>query len=346
MIRLNVKASKRYEVLIGDGLIHSIGGFVSHVCNSNRVAVVTDDIVDSLYGQAVVSSLRSGGFIVSKLAFANGEESKNIGTLSSIWEFLAANSFTRSDMLIALGGGVVGDITGFAAATYMRGVSFIQIPTTLLAAVDASVGGKTAIDLAHGKNLAGVFWQPSLVLCDCDVIRHLPKEIFSNGMAEVIKHGFLGDEAILSCIDDDGVMERLLWLIQRNVEIKRNVVEADELENGKRRILNFGHTVAHAIEKLSEYRVPHGIAVGIGMVYETRMAEKLGLCQMGLAVQVERYCQKYGLFVEQNITDVFIDVMMLDKKNEDNCIVFALPESVGSFVIKKFSKSEVASLLC
>lgn len=307
--------------------------------------LITDDTVEALYGESVKESLSNAGFIVGVHAFKHGEGSKNITTLAEILEDAAEHKLTRKDVFVALGGGVVGDITGFAASVYMRGVDFIQIPTTLLAAVDASVGGKTAVDLEHGKNLAGTFWQPRMVICDCEVMRRLPVELFHNGMAEVIKHGIIGDEVILSCIEQDETMDRLAWLIRRNVEIKGDIVELDEFESGKRKILNFGHTVAHAIEKTSHYRISHGIAVGTGMVYEARMAERLGICEGGVADRIERICRRYALFVAQEISADFIDAMKLDKKNDGDQIVFALPERIGSFIIVKQSIKAVKNLL-
>ena len=345
MTTVTIKASKPYDVVIGDGIIENIVALVQPVCATRRVAVITDDIVDKLYADVVIERLSSSGYTVSKHVFPNGEQSKNIRTLSAILEFLAEHNLSRSDTLIALGGGVVGDITGFAAAVYMRGIDFIQVPTTLLAAVDASVGGKTAIDLAYGKNLAGAFWQPRMVLCDTKIIRDLPDNLFANGMGEVIKHGFLAGQDILDAIDHDEAKSELEWLIKRNVEIKRDVVEADEKEHGTRRLLNFGHTVAHAVEKMSDYTVLHGIAVGTGMVYETRLAEQLGLCEQGLADTVQAYCGKYGLYRVQDINDAFIEAMTHDKKNEDDRIVFALPEGIGAFRIEKLSVADVKRLL-
>lgn len=345
MTTIAVKTSKPYKVVIGDGLIKDIGSLIQPVCATKKVAVITDDIVNRLYGSIVTEVLMSSGYSVSKFVFVNGEKSKNIVTLSKILEFLAESELTRSDMLIALGGGVVGDITGFAAAVYMRGIDFIQVPTTLLAAVDASVGGKTAIDLEHGKNLAGAFWQPRMVLCDTEIIRDLPDSLFANGMGEVIKHGVLAGADILDAIENGAEKYDFEWLVKRNIEIKRDIVVSDERESGKRRILNFGHTVAHAIEKMSCYTIPHGEAVGIGMVYETRLAEALGICESGLEEKILGYCDKYGLFTKQLIDDEFIKAMTMDKKNEDKKIVFALPERVGAFCIKKLTVDEVKSYL-
>ena len=342
---VHIDTAVPYDVYIGGGLLERAGHLIRPVARSFRAMLITDDIVDNLYGEAVLASLKAAGFQTAKHVFVHGEALKNIATWTAILEDAAEQKLTRKDLLVALGGGVVGDIAGFAASVYMRGIDFIQIPTTLLAAVDASVGGKTAVDLRHGKNLAGSFWQPRMVICDCDVMRELPTALLNCGMSEVIKHGVIGDENILRCIDRNEERSSIDWLIRRNIEIKRDVVEADERESGSRRILNFGHTVAHAIEKLSDYQIPHGVAVGTGMIYETRLAESLGICGKGLADELAPYCRKYGLYFQQAINDAFVQAMTLDKKNEDNKIVFALPKKIGSFTIVKLSEKEVQEYL-
>lgn len=344
MSAVRVNASIAYDVCIGESLTDQVGILVASVKPTCKVLLVTDDRVDERYGSAVEERLQVAGFVVSKQVIPQGEQCKNLTTLELILEYAAEQQLTRNDLFVALGGGVIGDVTGFAASVYMRGIDFIQLPTTLLAAVDASVGGKTAVDLVHGKNLAGTFWQPRMVICDLDILRTLPTGIFHDGMAEVIKHGVIGDEAILTCIEQNKTLDQLNWLVQRNVEIKRDIVEKDERELGVRKILNFGHTVAHAIEKTSRYRVPHGIAVGTGMVYETRMAERLGICADGLAARIERICRRFDLFVEQRLDAHMIHTMMLDKKNVGEQIVFALPVCIGSFKIVKKTIAEVHAL--
>ncbi|MFA6729957.1 MAG: 3-dehydroquinate synthase [Candidatus Izemoplasmatales bacterium] len=345
MTTIPVRASKQYNVLIGDGLIRKLSSLISDICLSKKIAVITDNIVDRLYADQVNTNLTDHGYSVVRYVFPNGEDSKNITTFASILEFLAENDFKRNDTLIALGGGVVGDITGFAASVYMRGIDFIQIPTTLLAAVDASVGGKTAVDLSAGKNLAGTFWQPRIVICDSAIIHSLPFDIFGNGMAEVIKHGVINGTDILHSIENDGVMDNLEWVLKRNVEIKRDVVENDERENGIRRFLNFGHTIAHAIEKASDYSIPHGIAVGTGMVYEAKIAYSLGMCGSELVERIKSCCQKYQLHHEIKVNKELVSLMKHDKKNKDDNIVFALPESIGKMKIIKLSQEDILQLM-
>lgn len=258
---IKVKASGEYDVVIGRGLIAKAGELIKKVSSAAKIALVTDDTVDALYSKAVESSLLSCGYEVVKYVFPHGEESKNLITYGKILNFLAENELTRTDALVALGGGVVGDMAGFAAATYLRGIKYIQIPTTLLAQIDSSVGGKTAIDLEHGKNLVGAFCQPALVICDIDALSTLTEDIFGDGMGETAKYAIL-DKKVFDLLNTDYDMLDLVYLC---VDYKRRVVEADEFEGGLRKLLNLGHTPAHGIERLSKYTVPHGRAVAMGL---------------------------------------------------------------------------------
>lgn len=259
---VTVNASTRYNVVIGKNILDSVGEKIKEIIAPSKCAIITDDVVDGLYSDRVIKSLEACGFTTVKFVFKNGEESKNIKTYGDALEFLAQNELTRTDLIVALGGGVVGDMAGFLAGTYLRGIKYVQIPTTLLAGIDSSVGGKTAIDLSHGKNLAGVFYQPSLVVCDVDTFSTLPCDVFEGGMGEVAKYVVL-DKKIYSLIKGGNYnIEDLVYLA---VDYKRQIVEADEFEGGKRKLLNFGHTPAHGIERLSEYKIPHGIAVAMGV---------------------------------------------------------------------------------
>ena len=244
-----IKASKSYQVHIGQQLIPQAATYIQKIHPVCKAAIISDSNVYPLFGKALEDSLSASGFSVISYVFTAGEASKNGETFLEILNFLAENEMTRSDFLIALGGGVVGDITGFAAATFLRGVSYIQIPTTLLAMVDSSVGGKTAIDLPAGKNLAGAFYQPSLVLCDLNALDTLPREIFCDGCAEVIKYGVLYDADLFYHLFEKGLQFDREDVIARCVEWKRNVVIEDEFDIGARQMLNFGHTVGHGIEK-------------------------------------------------------------------------------------------------
>jgi 3-dehydroquinate synthase len=235
---------------------------VKEIISPCKIALVTDDTVNALYASVVEKSLESAGFKVVKFVFSHGEENKNLGVYGQILNFLAENQLTRTDALVALGGGVVGDMAGFAAATFLRGIKYIQMPTTLLSQIDSSVGGKTAIDLPMGKNLVGAFCQPSLVLCDIDTLNTLPKKIFVDGMGEVVKYAVL-DKDIFALVESGAYsIEKLVYMC---VDYKRRIVEADEFEGGVRKLLNLGHTPAHGIEKLSNYTIPHGNAVAMGV---------------------------------------------------------------------------------
>jgi 3-dehydroquinate synthase len=260
--------------MIERGLLQNCGSVLSTLTSADTCAVITDDHVDALYADTVESSLRAAGFNVVKFVFPHGESSKCAATLLAIYDFLCAHSITRSDCLIALGGGVVGDITGFAAATYLRGVEYVQIPTTLLAQVDSSVGGKTAIDLPAGKNLVGAFKQPIAVFCDPDTLSTLPEKFLSDGMGEVIKYGMIRDAALFELLCKctlDTVGSRFDEIIPACVAIKRDVVEADPYDKGERMILNFGHTLGHAVEAYYHYETySHGSAVAAGMCLMTK----------------------------------------------------------------------------
>lgn len=347
MKTIHVGVSKPYDVLIGRGIFRQIPALIAPVCASARLAVVTDDAVAALYLDELKQNLQAAGFEVYAHVFPNGEPSKNMDTLEGILEFAAAAGLRRNDTLIALGGGVVGDIVGLAASIYMRGVSVIQIPTTLLSAVDSSVGGKTAIDLKRGKNLVGSFWQPSMVVCDADVIDRLPERIFSEGMGEVIKCSVIRRLPILDWIEEGTLRAHLDDVIFACISLKRDVVEQDEFDaKGIRNILNAGHTVAHAIEKLSGYTVSHGRAVGTGLAVEAEMARKLGMCGEDTVRRIRRAVEQYGLITEMPWSNAEIaEAMKSDKKNRDARIVFELPHAPGECEERKLEKTEVERLL-
>ena len=264
MTTITVSASKTYDVLIGAGILPKLGEYALPLCKGRTAAIVSDSNVWPLWGQAVENSLRSAGFQVVSFVFPAGESSKNGSTYLSLVNFLAENSLTRGDLLVALGGGVVGDLTGFAAATYLRGIPYIQVPTTLLAAVDSSVGGKTAIDLPAGKNLCGAFYQPSLVVCDTDTLATLPEAIFRDGCAEVIKYAILYDPALFATLERDGLSFHQEAIIAKCVQWKRQAVTEDEFDTGARMKLNLGHTLGHGMEAASNFALSHGQAVAIG----------------------------------------------------------------------------------
>ena len=266
MKTIKVTASKSYNVLIGAGLLNNLGQNILSVLNKPcKIAIISDSNVWPLYGKTAEASLLDSGFSVVNFVFPAGESSKNADTYLSILNFLAENELTRSDAVLALGGGVTGDMTGFAAATYLRGIRYIQVPTSLLAMVDSSVGGKTAIDLPAGKNLVGAFYQPNLVLCDLNTLRSLPRSVFCDGCAEVIKYGVLYDRELFDHLSATGLDFHQESVIARCVELKRNVVAEDEFDTGARQKLNLGHTIGHGVEAQSGFTITHGQAIAIGM---------------------------------------------------------------------------------
>ena len=341
MKTVKVSASRNYDVLIGESIISECDKYIENALGGRpRLAVITDDRVDSLHGATLENAL--SGFDFVKFVFKNGEASKNIKTYGEILEFLAKNNITRSDAIVAFGGGVVGDISGFAASTFLRGIRFVQIPTTLLAMVDSSVGGKTAIDLEGGKNLCGTFWQPSLVICDYSFLKTLPEEIFADGMAEVIKYSIIRDSSLYDLLMDNGARENIEEVIARCVSIKRDIVNEDELDTGVRALLNFGHTAAHSIEKLSDYAVSHGRAVGMGMVIATMGAQKMGLCSEGDVEKMRNAVKLYGLCdtCPYSPEDIY-SIALSDKKRSGGHLTLVLPEKIGSCILKKMKLDEV-----
>lgn len=303
--KITVRASGVYDVLIGSGLLENCGEYVKNVTKAQKLAVITDDNVDRLYGDKAIRSLENAGYETCRFVFPHGEASKNSSTLIKIWDFLCENHFTRTDCLVALGGGVTGDMTGFAAASYLRGIDFVQIPTSLLAQVDSSVGGKTGIDIPGGKNLVGAFKQPILVLADTDALDTLTDEFFTDGMGEVVKYGMIKSAPLFEKLEKYTAEELrdnkevLTDIIAECVSIKRDVVEADEHDKGERMLLNFGHTLGHSIEQYYNYTgISHGMAVAKGMEMITALAEKQGMCSAGLSEKLAACLEKYHLKID------------------------------------------------
>lgn len=346
MKTVEVDAAVRYNIVIDKGILPKSGDMIKEVTSAERVAVITDDTVDKLYSDVVMKSLSDAGFETFKFVFPHGEKSKNISTFSSILEFLAESGLTRTDALVALGGGVVGDVAGFAAASYLRSIDFIQIPTTLLACVDSSVGGKTAIDLKAGKNLAGAFYQPKLVIADFETLSTLTDGIFADGMAEVIKYGVIFDKAFFEFLRDNEAKDNLEYVITRCVELKRDIVNADEKEKGVRALLNFGHTVGHAIEKCSGYKIPHGSAVAVGMVIISRAAYKCSFCDENCTDIIASLNKKYSLPVSTDFSaSELSSAAMADKKRAGDKIKLIIPETLGNCVIKSVPTSELEKII-
>ena len=270
MRSIHIKASREYDLLVERGLLDRAGELLREVSAPGMAAIVSDDTVYALYGERTVKALEKAGYRVHSFVFPAGEGSKNLSTYADVLHFLGEHRFSRSDVVVALGGGVVGDLAGFAAATYQRGMGFAQIPTTLLAAVDSSVGGKTAVDLPTGKNQAGSFYQPCIVICDPNTLETLPEEQYRCGCAEIIKYSMLGNAAFFEELCKTPVREQYEHVIEVCVQMKRDIVGADEYDLGRRRTLNLGHTFGHAVEQCSDFSLLHGEAVAIGMATVTR----------------------------------------------------------------------------
>lgn len=330
MQKVTISASRSYDILIGSGLLDTLGHEAKKIPKVKKVCIVSETNVYPLHGAAAEKSLRDAGLEVVSYIFPAGEESKCGETYLSLLNFLAENQLTRSDLLVALGGGVVGDLTGFAAATFLRGVKFIQVPTTLLAAVDSSVGGKTAIDLPAGKNLAGAFYQPSLVLCDTAILSTLPREIFLDGCAEVIKYGIIYDRAFFDYLKDAGPEFDREAVIKRCVELKRDVVMEDEFDTGKRMKLNLGHTVGHGVEARSHFGLSHGKSVAIGMAMVSRAAAKKGMLSQEDAKTIQDTLAAYGLPIRTEYpAEELVQYMLSDKKRSGGTIPLIIPTSIG-----------------
>ncbi|WP_066458546.1 3-dehydroquinate synthase [Anaerotruncus rubiinfantis] len=305
MKTIDVKTGRPYQIHIGHGLLSRFPELFAEVYGQRRpkLAVITDDRVNGLGhpGEALgpvpalEAGLQAAGYETCKFIFPNGEPSKNLDTVRQVYRFLSENGITRTDVVIAVGGGVVGDLAGFAAASWLRGIDFVQVPTTLLAMVDSSVGGKTGVDIPEGKNLVGAFWQPALVVCDTAMLSFLPEEIFSDGMAEVVKYGAILDGDLFALLEHGEIDKRIAEIVARCVTLKRDVVESDERDKGLRQILNFGHTFGHAIEKESHFTITHGQGVAIGMVLIAQVCEKAGITPPGTADKLARCCKIYGL---------------------------------------------------
>ncbi|MBQ8975440.1 MAG: 3-dehydroquinate synthase [Oscillospiraceae bacterium] len=345
MTTVTVSASKKYDVLIGEGLLKSAGRHIAAAAPAESAMIVSDDTVNAIYGDAVESSLTEAGYRTERFVFPHGEQSKCAGTYIALLNTLASLRFTRGDIIVALGGGVTGDLAGFAAATYMRGVRYVQIPTTLLAAVDSSVGGKTAIDLDAGKNLCGAFYQPELVLCDYKTLDTLPESVFRDGCAEVIKYGSIADKVLFDRLRQ-GVTGQLEYVISACVGIKRDIVNQDERDTGGRAVLNFGHTVGHAIEQCSRYAVSHGSAVAAGMVIAARASYRQGLCDRGVYEGILELVRLYGLPEGTDFSkDELLDVMLSDKKRSGSEISLIIPRQIGNAEIHKIPVSALEDFL-
>ena len=345
MLTIDINAHKKYPVFIGDGILDRAGALVSRCAPAEKAMIVTDTNVAELYLERVKASLEAAGYEVFFFAFIEGEQSKTPYTLVDILESAAGLGLSRGDIFVALGGGVAGDICGLAASLYMRGTRFVQIPTTLLAAVDSSVGGKTAVDLEAGKNLCGTFWQPSCVICDPTVLDTLDPKVYADGMAEVIKYGAICDAGLFDMVKDGDTRAVRSEMIERCIRHKAEIVAEDEFDTGRRAILNFGHTFGHAIEKLSGFSVSHGSAVAIGSVIAARASVGLGFSPAETLDRLIRAFENNGLPTGCPYTaDEICEAAMSDKKRSGTSISPILLYDIGSCFVHKVSLWDFAEI--
>ena len=334
MSRIHIAASENYDVIIERGLLRRIGEESAQLMKPCKAVIVSEEKIFALYGDAVQQSLEQAGFEVFRFFHAGGEDSKSLAVFSELQSFLCAHHFSRSDAVFALGGGVTGDLAGFAAATYQRGIAFVQIPTTLLAAVDSSVGGKTAVNLPEAKNQVGCFYQPKAVFCDMDTLQTLSEEEYRCGCAEVIKYGVLGDAAFFDTLAKTPIRQQEEQVIAHCVEMKRDIVQEDEFDTGKRRLLNLGHTIGHAVEKCSHYGITHGDAVAIGMAKVMQGAAKRGMCSEEDCARVIDVLQQYGLPTACDYpAEALFEAGMADKKIGGGKMHLVVPRAIGDCTI-------------
>ena len=337
-VNLNKTVDNSYNIVIKEGLLSEVGHDIKNEALAYKYAIITDDTVSSLYGLKLKEDFKNHGLHSELIAFPAGEKSKSRETKAWIEDRMLESGFARDSAVIALGGGVVGDMAGYVAATYTRGLPYVQIPTTLVACVDSSIGGKTAVDTPHGKNLIGAFYQPWRVYIDISCLSTLDEKNIREGLAEVIKYGVISDGALFTYVENnlDKIFtydcESLTHIVKRGCEIKARVVERDERESDLRKILNFGHTIGHAVENLSDYTISHGDAISIGMVAEGRLALEMGLWKEKELENLTTLINKAGLPTEMpesmDIVDI-INAMRLDKKSRGGSIEMVLPKSIG-----------------
>jgi len=343
-IRVNLKKTedKSYDIVIEEGVLKEIPSKLKEAGLGHKFAIITDSTVESLYGTDLSEGFTKNDLENKIISFPPGEQNKNRDTKAWIEDQMLENKFARDSVVIALGGGVVGDIAGYVAASYTRGLPYVQIPTTLVACVDSSIGGKTAVDTAHGKNLIGAFHQPWAVYIDVNTLLTLNDKEIREGLAETIKYGVISDDELFSFLEGNMHLifsydkKALTHIIKRGCQIKAEVVEKDEKESNLRKILNFGHTIGHAVENLSEYKISHGAAISIGMVAEGKLAVEMGLWneeelnkliklfnKASLPTQIPEYMDPYDI----------IDTMKLDKKSRSGQIEMVLPKRIGEMAL-------------
>lgn len=349
MKTLNVDlGEKKYSLVIEKSLINNLGYEIKSIYSNRKIAIVTDENVFALYGKPVKESLEKESYHLKFIVIKPGESSKSLEVLESVYEQFLAFNLTRSDLVIALGGGVVGDLAGFAASTYLRGIDYVQIPTSLLAQIDSSIGGKVAVNLKQGKNLIGSFYQPKKVLIDPEVLYTLSDKLIKDGMAEVIKYACIKDSDFFQILSGINTREQLFdnieYIIYTCCNIKRKIVENDEHDKGERMLLNFGHTLGHALEKHFKYEYTHGEAVAMGMYYITQKSEALGITEAGSSEKIKDILMKFniGYEIPKVNMNLIKDIILLDKKNISGKMNLILLRKIGDGFIERVSIENIS----
>ena len=347
MRKIFVNTDNPYEIIVHKGIFEYCDEIIANFFDSRNTVIVTDETVYEIYGRILKDKLLKEGFKVGAFVLKAGEQFKNLNSLSLLYEFLSESEITREDFIVALGGGVVGDLAGFAAASFLRGIPFIQIPTTLVAQVDSSVGGKTAVNIKSGKNLVGAFHQPSLVVCDPKLLSTLSSRVFCDGMGEVIKYAVAFSEPLFLKLSQANIYDILEEVIFDCINCKKNIVEKDERDLENRMKLNFGHTVGHAIEKYNNYtKITHGQAVSIGMVYIMQQGEKLGITRKNETQKLKRLLKNFNLPTNTCVSweDIFANSLGDKKRRGDNITIVTVPE-IGKSRLLTLSLDEYKNLL-
>ena len=349
MTAVPIRALRPYEVCIAPGLLPDLGPRAAALLPPRRAMLVSDDRVYPLCGPAAEASLTRAGFRVSRFVFPHGEKSKSLPTYTALVQALFDNDLTGGDSIIALGGGVVGDLAGFAAATYLRGMDFVQIPTSLLAMVDSSVGGKTGVDIPEGKNLVGAFWQPRLVIVDTSTLETLPPAFFTDGVGEIVKYACIRDRELFDLLESGEALTpaRLEETVLRCIDCKRRVVERDEREAGERKLLNFGHTLGHALERYYHYEGPtHGCAVAVGMARITAASEARGLTVPGTGERLLRVLKRCGLPADDPVNNAaLLPGVSMDKKRDGVSIDLVILREIGDACVYRLPLASLAAFL-
>ena len=339
MKRITIKTNNPYDILIESGALSRVGEFLTEIYSPRKVCVIADSTAGSLYSKCVMDSLADAGFSPSRVLFPAGEHSKNLTTYANVIEALASENLSRMDVVLSLGGGVVADIAGFVAGTYMRGIDLVHVPTTLLSAMDASVGGKAAVNLREGKNLAGVFWSPRMVICDPETFKNLRESQIQDALSEGVKNAVVSDAGLISKIRE-GDLE---YLLERSLSIKKSLIEVDEQDLSLRRLLSFGHTVGHCVEKASSYSISHGQAVAIGMVAEAKAAFSMGYTKTDISSELAGILRDIGLPTELRYSaEELFPLALVDKKISGDTISIVVPESIGKCTVRKITLAELS----